>query len=635
MQGSYWHKVLSSRVSRRRALGATGASAAAAAFLAACGGNNNKGGTGGTAATGGGATGGGATGATGGATGGTAASGLVAKAVDTLAQAKTGGTLKDYANSEPAHLDAQQPLASLNFEARNVYGTLLREEAGHGGPTQSKIVGDAAESWEFSPDHLTLTMKLRQGVKFHPIPPVNGRVMDIEDIKYNFKNYTATGALRTLMFNSVNPDAPILSADFPDATTIVLKLKEPLAFIHKYFASYGSFTGNMVIYPKEADGGFDVHNQMIGHGPWYLTEHTPSVSFKYKRNPDYFEKNAYFPDELSEPVLTEYAAVLSQLQAGSIHFLDMSQHAEDVVPAKKEKSQLLIYATDFTPRTEVVTFGMLGDSPYKDERVRQAISMALDRDLMNDAFYNISKFQKEGIAMDSRWNSHIQAEWKTSGFWLNPQSADFGDNAKYFKFNLDESKKLLAAAGFPNGFETTMRYPATVQYDLRRYGEPWAGQLQNLLPKVNIDAKSDYTKDYIPNLRDANGQYEGLGMHSVTGTTPQRISPESDLAAQFWSKGGVTFHGFGDNKGGDPALDAIIAKARLEFDDTKRKSLVWDAQKYLGKAMWALSQPGGANTFNLAWPAVQNYFAWTNHTWGPAAYWTYKMWLDQTKAPFA
>jgi peptide/nickel transport system substrate-binding protein len=526
---SYWAGVISQRISRRRALAATGAGAAAAAFLAACG-SDDKGGS-----------------SSGGSGGGSGESGLVTQPQDTLKNAKTGGTLKDYANSEPAHLDAQQPLASLNFEARNVYGTLLREEAGHGGPTQSKIIGDAAQSWEFSPDHLTLTMKLRQGVKFHPIPPVNGRVMDIEDIKYNFKFYTAAGALRSLMFNSVNPDAPITNVDFPDASTIVVKLKEPLVFIHKYFASYGSFTGNMVIYPKEADGGFDVKNQMIGHGPWYLSDRVPSVSFHYKRNPDYYEKDSYFPDELNQPVVVEYAQVLSQLKAGEIHYLDMQQHSEDVTSTKKEKSALLVYATDFTPRTEVVTFGMEGDSPFKDERVRQAFSMGLDRDLMLDAFYNVSNFKKDGIDVGTRWNTHIQAEWAPSGYWLDPLGKDFGDNAKYFKYNVAEAKKLLSAAGH-DSLAFTMRYPASPQYNLSRYGEPWAGQFQdNLGLKVTLDAKADYTKDYIPNLRDANGQYEGLGMHSVTGTTPQRISPESDLAAQFWSKGGVTFHGFGTN----------------------------------------------------------------------------------------
>ncbi len=563
-------------------------------------------------------------------------SGLVSTGVDTLAQAKTGGTIKDFANSEPAHLDSQTPLNSLNYEARNVYGTLLREEAGHLEPTKSVIVGDAASSWEFSPDKLTLTMKLRPGVKFHNIAPVNGRTMDVDDIKFNFDRYTKTGGLASLMFNSVNPDAAILGATFPDASTIVVKIKEPVTYIHKYLASYGSFTGSMVLYPKEAESAFDPHNQMIGHGPYYLTDHTPSVGFKFKRNPDYFEQNAYFADGIDMPILPEYAAQLSQLRAGNIHFIDMSQHSEDVVSTKKETNDLQIFGTSFTVRGEVVTFGMDGDSPFKDERVRQAVSMGLDRDLMIDAFYNVSSFAKDGIVVPTRYNSHISAEWQPSGFWLDPKGKDFGDNAKYFQFNVAEAKKLLAAAGHADGLTMTMRYPAAVQYSLQRYGEPWAGQLQdNLGFKVNLDAKSDYTKDYIPNLRDASGKFEGMGMHSVTGSTPQRIAPESDLSAQFWSHGGVTFHGFGDNGMGDPALDAIIVKARTEFDENARKSLVWDAQRYLGKAMWALSQPGGGSTFNLVWPAVQNYFAWTNHTWGPAAYWTYKMWLDQTKKPFA
>ncbi|HWO73336.1 MAG TPA: ABC transporter substrate-binding protein, partial [Dehalococcoidia bacterium] len=353
----------------------------------------------------------------------------------------------------------------------------------------------------------------------------------------------------------------------------------------------------------------------------------------FKRNPEYYEKDHVFPAEMDMPIISEHAGRLAQFKAGSIHMIDLRQNAEDVLPTRNEQPKVLIYAQDFTPRTEVVTFGMEGNSPYKDERVRQAVSMALDRDTMIDAFFNVSNFESAGVPVETRWNSHIQAEWKPGDYWLDPKSSDFGENRKYFQFNVAEAKKLLAAAGFPDGFETTMRYPASVQYNLSRYGEPWAGQLQTIL-KVKLDAKSDYTKDYIPNLRDANGRFEGLGMHSVTGTTPQRISPESDLAAQFWPKGGVTFHGFGANAQGDPALSAIIEKARQEFDDNARRKLIHDAQKYLGKAQWALSQPGGAGTFNLVWPAVGNYFAWSNHTWGPAWSWTYRLWLDQTKAPF-
>ena len=644
MQKSYWSNVLTNRVSRRRAIIGSGTFAGAAAFLAACGGDDDSSSSGSTGSSSG-ATGGstGSSGATGtsGATGASGATGTVDKSgllfqpVDSLKSAVRGGTLIDYCTSEPSHLDAMQPLASMNFQARNFYSTLLVEDAGYQGPSESVINGDVMSSWEFSPDHLTLTMKLRDGVNFHDKPPVSGRALDAEDILFTWKRYKELGALRALVANDVNPDAPVLSFDSPDASTIVIKLKEPVTYVHKYFASYGSFTGSMVVMPKEAEDPnvWDVKKDAIGTGPWVLSEIKSSVGYTFQRNEKYYDDTAVWPDTMTMPILTEHATRLAQFKAGNVHLLDLRQNAEDVVPTKKEQPDVNLYAQDFTPRTEVVTFGMMGDSPYKDERVRQAISMALDRDAMIDAAFNVSGLEDEGLTMDVRYNSHIQAEWKPSGYWLDPKGSDFGENAKYFDFNIEEAKKLLSAAGFPDGFTTTMRYPATQQYTLSRYGEVWAGQLQSLL-KVDIDAKTDYTQDYIPNLRDANGNYEGLGMHSVTGSTAQRIAPESDLSAQFWNKGGVTFHGFGDNAGGDPALNDMIVKARTEFDVEAQKSLVHDIQRYLGGKMWALSQPGGANTFILGWPAVSNLFTWSNYTWGPAAKWTYRLWMDQTKKPF-
>jgi peptide/nickel transport system substrate-binding protein len=556
--------------------------------------------------------------------------------MDTLAQAKKGGTLIDYCTSEPSHLDAMQPLASMNFQARNVYSNLLVEDAGYFGPPESVINGDIASEWEFSPDHLTLTLKLRDGVKFHNKAPVNGRALDVEDIEFTWNRYKELGALRSNISNEVNPDAPVLGMEFPDASTVVIKIKEPVTYIHKWFASYGSFTGGMVVMPKEAadQAVLDVRNTAIGTGPWVLDKIQTSVGYTFKRNDDYYDDTYAWPDTMEMPILTEHAARIAQFKAGNVHMLDLRQAAEDVVPTKKEQPDVNLFAQDFTPRTEVVTFGMEGDSPYKDERVRQAISMMLDRDAMIDAAYNVSGFESDGLPIAVRYNTHIQAEWAASGYWLDPLSSEFGENAKYFKYNLDEAKALLSAAGFPDGFTTTMRYPATQQYTLSRYGEVWAGQLQSLL-NVEVDAIQDYTKVYIPDVRDAQGRYEGLGMHSVTGSTAQRLAPESDLSAQFHPKGGVTFHGFGDNAQGDPTLSAIIEKARTEFDAEAQKKLVHEAQQYLAGKMWALSQPGGANSFILGWPAVQNLFAWSNYTWGPAAKWTYRLWLDQTKKPFA
>src|SRR5207302_7200595 len=85
-------------------------------------------------------------------------------------------------------------------------------------------------------------------------------------------------------------------------------------------------------------------------------------------------------------------------------------------------------------------------------RVRQAISMSWDRDLYFDSLLNVSRFRSDGIPVETRWRTHYGTG---AGWWLDPKGKDFGPNAKYFQHNPGEAKKLLAAAGYPNGFEVT------------------------------------------------------------------------------------------------------------------------------------------------------------------------------------
>jgi peptide/nickel transport system substrate-binding protein len=624
MADNYWSQILNSRIGRRRAIAATGATALGAAFLAACGGGSNSGDSGGGSSK--------------------DVSGLVVKPSDSTKDAKRGGIIKDRNTADPPTYDAHQAIAPLNFPARHVYSTLVVSKPGYLGPEKFELTGDIAESWEQSPDGLTVNMKLRQGVKFHNKAPINGRDLTAEDVVASWQRYAAKGALRGLVANSaLSPQAPVLSLTSTDARTIQIKLKEPLVYALELFASYGSFTGNVVIMPKEVDNGWDPRGDMIGTGPYFLSNVTPSVSQSLKRFDGYWDKDAAFVDGIEYPVVLETAQVAAQLKAGNIHHWTNSGGGgsppqEIMLDIKNDQPKLDLYVSDFTPSRNVLSFGLTpgsdGKAPFLDERVRQALSMSWDRDTFIDVFYNVSKFEKAGIPVESRWSTALYADW--TNWWVDPKGKDFGPNGKYFSHDIAEGKKLMAAAGYPNGVTMTSHYVTGTQLDIRRFAEP----LDSMTKDVGITAKVesiDYGTDYIPKYRDANGQYDGWAYHTVSGTTPARISPVSALTSEYWSKSAVTFRGFSasgkNDKAGDPQVDTLIEKMRLERDTEKRRGYVQELQRYLGKAMYGLIMPGGATGVSLAWPALRNYNTYRGASGGAA--WThYKEWLDTSKPPF-
>lgn len=658
MPGSYWTKVLNRRVGRRRALAMTGGSAAAAAFLAACGSDDDGGGgstaaTGGGAtgggSTGGGATGGGATGATGGgatgATGGGASSGLLTPPADRFSEAVRGGVFKDFMNSEPNSLDPINPQAGLNVQTAEVYSTLVKETPGYLEPGAYELEGDLAESFEVSPDGLQLIFKLRPNAKWHNIAPISGRAVDTEDILFSLERHAEIAPLRALVWNAVTGGGFALAPSAPDETTVVIPLSEPVAYAINYFASFGSYTGQVLMYPKEAadENVFDIRQQQIGTGPLMLKEHEPSVRYVYERNPDYWDQDFILFDTLEQPIISEYAARLAQLIAGEIYSTDDRENdiarATDIRSILNDQPQLNLYEASTFLSTSVMTFGWLplGDNPYLDERVRQAISMSVDRDLDNDVRYNVAEFEELGLPVTSVWNSHLSAydEFRAAGWWLDPQGSELGEGAKYFEYNLPEAKKLLEAAGYPDGFDVKFYYPNTPQFDRQAVVEPFFFYLQELGLNVIDSGLTDYTQGYIPLDRDASGEYDGIGYHSVTGTIPSIVSPTSNMVAEHLPSSGVTFHGYsGDGSGdknGDPALIEILEKAKVEQDVEARKALIHEAQQYLAVKQWSLREPGGATGFWLAWPTVQGIQVYQ----GGDPWDRYKIWLDPTQAPLA
>jgi ABC-type transport system substrate-binding protein len=611
-------------MTRRRAIAATGASAAAAAFLAACGGGDDDGGGSGSTPK--------------------DTSGLLAKIEDTLKNAKVGGAMKWTQASEPLHFDGQaQGQAQLNIYNGMAYESLVRNKPGIGEPTKwNEVLPNLAQSWEFSPDKTTITFKLRQGVKFQNIPPVNGRTFDADDVIASVKRYVghSTPNNKAANFNSANPNAPILSVEAPDKQTVVYKLKEPTSFIMQRLANM--ITGEAgSIYPREADSGFDPRKQQIGTGAYMLSEHVPSSRLVYKRNPTYWNaKEAGFTETLEIPFLNDPAARLAQLKTGAIYAVGgLADIAPDqVVQTKKDAPGANMYSF-IAPNNNVSFIQRMGwkdlggkKSPFLDVRVRQAMAYAIDRDAYIDAFSNVSAFEKDGLPVEPLYHTSMGF---IPGVTLDPRDKNFGDNAKYYTRNIEEAKKLLSAAGFASGFEYPSMWP-----NFPLFGPNFPKQIEVIHAfnnEIGLKPKSeplDYNLRYLPNLVTKRGQHEGVGFTLGAVTSSDSVDY---FVWRYYSKSGATsgaiFGDIGSGAGeGDPKVDDFIEKAKGELDAKKQVTILQDLQRYLAGMQYAVTSPGLATQFTVAWPAVKNYLTYQGDSRAINAFY-YTWWLDDTLAP--
>src|SRR5690606_15225638 len=240
---------------------------------------------------------GGASGSTGGATGGTGATGgggtssLIADRVNTSANAKPGGRFAHATNREPSHFDGKaQGQVQLNTFNQLAYEALVYNKPGEGdASTWTEVLPELAESWESSPDNLTITFKIRQGVKWQNRPPINGREFDAEDVAATWERYETADTPNNKFTNSnnLNPEAPIISMTAIDPSTLEIKLARPATYLFQRLSTM--ITGELgSVYPREAGDTFDPEKDQIGTGPWMLERFTPSVELVYRRNPDYW-----------------------------------------------------------------------------------------------------------------------------------------------------------------------------------------------------------------------------------------------------------------------------------------------------------------------------------------------------------
>jgi ABC-type transport system substrate-binding protein len=599
MTKDYWSKLAERRWSRRRAIAVMGSAAAAAGLLAACGGSDDD--------EGGGAK---------------DASGLVTQPTDETKDLKRGGVLVNRTISEPNTLEPH--LFPGNFTSQDIYSGLWLIKDGHLNYTSGEIEGDVVESWEMSADRLTITAKINPNAHFAPVAPVNGRAVDAEDVVATFQRHKNISNQRAEFANEINPNAPVVSVTATDARTVVIKVNEPNAAITALLAR--GTPGSMFIVPKESldPNVLNVARTSAGSGPWYITEYAQGIGYRYKRNPGFKQSKEDIPyiEEINWPTVPEYASFLAQFRAGAIH-LAAGIRAEDVLSTKRDLPQLELMPTYFSTRIQRPSFGAAPDSPFRDERLRQAWMMTIDRDLYLETVFNLTNYRNAGLPVDVLWESGLQADMY-DGWVLNARDEkEFGPNAKYFKYDLEEAKKLVAAAGFSAPMDAELYLPAR---QVVRNVAYWDGlealfgmTAESGVFKVNLHLLDNYDAEWVPKYHNqSTNQYSGV----TISLSSLAQDPATYLHSYYNSRGAL-------RQGTDSTLDDLTTKMVREFDTKKRMEIGFEIQRYEGQKMY-FPRLGGATGFSLGWPAVRNRDVRQGGTM--RRYTT--LWLDQEKPPF-
>lgn len=554
----------------------------------------------------------------------------LAKQEDSSKSAKKGGVLTHFVVGDETSLDALASARGAGFggPAAPAYSRLIRDEETFGQPEKAKIVGDIAESWEIS-DQTTITFKLRQA-KFDPRPPVNGRVVTADDVVFSAEKMQKSSPYSSQLFYSSDPASPVESVRKIDDRTVQMKLAFPWAPILPTLAH-----GNLLIEPVEADGGFNVRTETRGTGAWMLESYTPAQSFKWRRNPNWYGlKDFPYLDGYDEPVITEYAARLAQFRAKNLDVFTPPSTAEgsnaaDIIAMLNEAPDLRLYEGLLDSGITSIAFGSRPGSPFADPRVRQAMSMSLDREILAETESGADLYQKAGIPFPFDLDSHLAASWQVGDLWIDPRSTkDWGDAGKYWKLDIAEAKKLMSAAGHANGLEFPINLAS------RTHSSPQqANVLAEMMAQVGLKGTIrvvDYNLEFLPKIwvpGAVKGDFDGMTMGN-TGDWQAHVG--SSLYISAHSKGSYTT-GRNWTDGGQAKIDRMIEGTLKEFDENKLRDEVKTVQKELASYMSGIPYTYAHKPYHVAWPWVQNYLSFRSARTAVTTYQWLHVWIDESK----
>src|SRR3989449_6548201 len=400
---------------------------------------------------------------------------------------KRGGTLTRASAWDPPVIDPRltQSVGLYQFAgltSNRLVRYAFTDEAT--GPSDLTLKGDLADSWQSDSTNRVWTFKLRQGVKWQNVAPLNGRELTAADVKYCFEAYAKEG-VQTFTFQEIE------GMETPEKHTLRVHLKAPNTLFPQNVAEFIA-----VIFPREIleeDG--DLKKRVVGTGPYILKEHTRKVRIVLQRNPDYYDKGRPYIDEYIIRSTPDASTRLAAFRTGQSDIIWLASPSE-VETVRKTNPNALVQSHHNT----LAPFGLAlaqDRPPFNDVRVRRAISMAIDR-------------QKQ---VDTVYEGHGIPGWGVPYIYYQDKAPTLKELGPWVQYRPEEARKLLAEAGHGKGFETTLFY---YEYFPQMSSQVQLVQ-QDLKKNLNIDmkiTKLDYTTYY---GRYVEGKWDGMSWGFQSG----------------------------------------------------------------------------------------------------------------------
>jgi len=395
---------------------------------------------------------------------------------------------------------------------------------------QLEFVPELAASWEIV-DNTTYIFSLRDDVKFH-----DGTPFDAEAVKWNFARMASEYSQVAPYFSMIE------SVDVMDEYTVQFKLSEPYApFLDNLVAS-----GQMVSPTAVETMGNDAFQKNpIGTGPFKMVSYDPQRrQIEFARNEDYFEEGKPYLDGIVLTEIPDPQTRLLAFKAGQFDYLlgVPPNNVDELITADYN----LVSVLGSSNTIDFLTFNTQVE-PFNNAKVRQAIAHAIDQELLLEFLDHTLPLL--GPLPESSWGS-------------NP-------NKEPYAYDPAKARALLAEAGYPQGFSTTLKI---WNNDPQR--EDLAVVVQEMLSQVGVDVTIEVLEAGTLVQQMMQGEFEVASLHWGGGGS---LDPNGNLYVLFHSASPNSFIARYHND----EVNALLDQALMMTDRAERQELYQKADKLI------------------------------------------------------